>query len=205
MFEDFRLRVFMTVAEEGSFTKAAAVLKVTQPAVSQNIAELERSCGMKLFERQRGEVILTSEGMVFQRYAGAILDAYAAAGRMFVPLQPQKVRISVSEDIYTFIIYPVLKDFLVIHPGIAVERVLRPEDADLTILLHPSPSNPFDILPDSIARVTLGLSPAPRKTGDLRATRESVSYHELLFRPAPDFALTPVCSLLREFLSSAIS
>ena len=45
MFEDFRLKVFMAVATEGSFTKAAAVLGISQPAVSQNIAELEKSSG----------------------------------------------------------------------------------------------------------------------------------------------------------------
>ena len=57
MLEDFRLRVFMAVAEEGSFTKAAASLGVTQPAVSQNIADLEKVTGQKLFERMRGEVV----------------------------------------------------------------------------------------------------------------------------------------------------
>ena len=37
--EDFRLRIFMAVAEKGSFTLAAKALGVSQPAVSQNIAE----------------------------------------------------------------------------------------------------------------------------------------------------------------------
>ena len=41
--EDFRLRIFMAVAEKGSFTLAAKALGVSQPAVSQNIAELEKS------------------------------------------------------------------------------------------------------------------------------------------------------------------
>ena len=59
MLEDFRLKVFMAVASEGSFTKAASVLGVSQPAVSQNVADLERMTGVKLFERLRGEVNLT--------------------------------------------------------------------------------------------------------------------------------------------------
>ena len=50
MFEDFRLNVFVAVAREGSFTKAAAALGVSQPAVSQNVADLEKSLGVKLFE-----------------------------------------------------------------------------------------------------------------------------------------------------------
>ena len=40
--EDFRLKVFKAVVQEGSFTKAAKALGITQPAVSQNIAELEK-------------------------------------------------------------------------------------------------------------------------------------------------------------------
>ena len=56
MFEDFRLKVFVAVAEEGSFTKAAARLGVTQPAISQNVADLEKMTGVKLFSRLRGEV-----------------------------------------------------------------------------------------------------------------------------------------------------
>ena len=41
MFEDFRLKVFMAVAETGSFTKAAKSIGISQPAVSQNINALE--------------------------------------------------------------------------------------------------------------------------------------------------------------------
>ena len=42
MLEDFRLKVFMAVRSEHSFTKAARSLGISQPAVSQNIAELEK-------------------------------------------------------------------------------------------------------------------------------------------------------------------
>mgnify|MGYP003456747741 CR=1 FL=1 len=58
MLEDFRLKVFKAVAENRSFTKAAAVLRITQPAVSQNIAELEKTVGAKLFDRLKGETVL---------------------------------------------------------------------------------------------------------------------------------------------------
>ena len=54
MLEDFKLKIFVTVAAEGSFTKAARTLGITQPAVSQNIAELEKVTGALLLERHRG-------------------------------------------------------------------------------------------------------------------------------------------------------
>ena len=51
MLEDFRLKIFLTVAQEGGFTKAASALGVTQPSVSQNVAELEKQLGTKLSQR----------------------------------------------------------------------------------------------------------------------------------------------------------
>ena len=51
MLEDTRLKIFMAVADEGSFTRAAYLLGITQPAVSQNIAELERLTGRTLHEQ----------------------------------------------------------------------------------------------------------------------------------------------------------
>ena len=83
MLDDFRLRVFLMVSAEGSFTRAAQHLGVTQPAVSQNIAELERQVGVSLFDRKRGEVTLTAEGYVFKDYAEKILHWYDAADALF--------------------------------------------------------------------------------------------------------------------------
>ena len=83
MLEDFRVKVFITVAQEQSFTKAASVLGVSQPAVSQNVAELEKGLGVELFDRKRGEVVLTSEGKVFMNYARTLLETGTAAENMF--------------------------------------------------------------------------------------------------------------------------
>ena len=51
MLEDFRLKVFVAVAREKSFTKAAEALGITQSAVSQSIAAAEKTAGCRLFER----------------------------------------------------------------------------------------------------------------------------------------------------------
>ena len=65
MLEDFRLKVFVAVAQQKSFTRAAAVLGISQPAVSQHVSELERQLSVKLFERLHGETVLTDAGKVF--------------------------------------------------------------------------------------------------------------------------------------------
>ena len=76
MLEDFRLRVFLRVAELGSFTAAAKALGITQPAVSQHIAELEKFAGGQLFERGRGRIALTARGRLFREHAAGILEGY---------------------------------------------------------------------------------------------------------------------------------
>ena len=103
MLEDFRLKVFMAVAQEGSFTKAAAKLNISQPAVSQHISELEKTTGVKLFERLRGEVALTEQGRVFQIHAKRILDAYMSASSLFQPEQPAAITIKASDEVYLYI------------------------------------------------------------------------------------------------------
>ncbi len=76
MIDRFRLEVLAALAESGSFSAAARELGISQPAVSQNIAELEKYAGARLFSRSRGGVVLTEKGSVFLRRAEAVLAAY---------------------------------------------------------------------------------------------------------------------------------
>ena len=67
----WELKVFLTVAAERSFSRAAAKLYRTQPAVSQAIGKLERELGERLFERRTGA--LTTAGRLLQQRGGAVL------------------------------------------------------------------------------------------------------------------------------------
>ena len=82
-FDDFRLRVFVTVVDEGNFTRAARALDISQPAVSQNISELEKMLGFSLLERGRSKAEPTPDGAVFLSYARRILYWYSAADELF--------------------------------------------------------------------------------------------------------------------------
>jgi DNA-binding transcriptional LysR family regulator len=79
MFDATRLRVFREVARRGSISAAADVLSFTQPAVSRQIATLEREAGAQLFERLPRGIRLTEAGRVLLGHAEAILDRMAAA------------------------------------------------------------------------------------------------------------------------------
>jgi len=64
-----QIRGFLAVADAGAFTKAAARLKIAQPALSQLVRELERDLNIRLFDRTTRRVELTEGGREFQRAA----------------------------------------------------------------------------------------------------------------------------------------
>jgi len=57
-----QLRTFVTVADEGTVSKAASRLGIAQPALSRQIRDLEHDLGVKLFDRVRRRLVVTSEG-----------------------------------------------------------------------------------------------------------------------------------------------
>ena len=67
------LRSFVTVAEQSSFSRAADLLMIAQPAVSQQIKRLERELGAHLLRRSTRRVELTHAGQAFIPRARAIL------------------------------------------------------------------------------------------------------------------------------------
>lgn len=70
-----QLRTFCTVAKTLSFTEAAKVLMISQPAVSRQIATLESEIGAKLFKRTNNTLILTRAGMLlFEELPGKLAD-----------------------------------------------------------------------------------------------------------------------------------
>ncbi|MFK3958839.1 LysR family transcriptional regulator [Guptibacillus hwajinpoensis] len=72
---EFRvLRYFLTVAREGSITKAADYLHVTQPTLSRQLKDLEKALGKKLFNRSSHNIILTEEGLFLRKRAEEIID-----------------------------------------------------------------------------------------------------------------------------------
>ena len=76
------LRYFVAVAQELSFTRAAAKLRTAQPSLSQQIRRLESAVGVKLLDRTRHHVALTNAGRIFLRQANDILGRVEHARRL---------------------------------------------------------------------------------------------------------------------------
>lgn len=68
------LKYFLTVAKEGSITKAAKSLHLTQPTLSRQIQELEKELNQKLLVRSNHNIKLTNEGLILSKRAEEILD-----------------------------------------------------------------------------------------------------------------------------------
>lgn len=207
--DDFRLRVFLAMAQEKSFTKAAMFLGVSQPTVSNNVSELEKELGAKLFERLHGETLLTPEGQVFMKYAHRFMSLLSEISDLFTDLPQSQVRISVSEEIYTYILSKTLEDFSTVHPQITFERSIF-DDADLKFILRPVSGTPFDADPEVIARVKVSLSAPAVSTApaasvrDIFATREINSYFELVCQPTTAFACTKLYRILLSYLTATL-
>lgn len=69
-----QLNTFSVVAKTLHFTRAAEVLRLTQPAVSQQIKSLENELGYQLFFRGKSEIYLTEAGKILQEYTNRVLD-----------------------------------------------------------------------------------------------------------------------------------
>lgn len=67
------LQYFLAVAREGSITRAAQSLHLTQPTLSRQLAQLEDELGTRLFERSNHSISLTEDGLLLKRYAQELI------------------------------------------------------------------------------------------------------------------------------------
>lgn len=139
MFEDSRLKIFLTVSRTGNFTKAARELGISQPAVSQSIAQLEKDLGGQLFSRERGEVVPTATAMAFKPYAEKILHWYSTALDMFGPegaaLSGKPVRVGADGFVASCLLPPVLGGLMASDRKLRLITVPYGEEADISVVL----------------------------------------------------------------------
>lgn len=120
---DFRLKVFFTVAYRLSFTKAAAELFISQPAVSKHIQELEEEYKIKLFDRNGSKISLTAGGQLLLKHVKNIFEIYREIYfdmGMLIDQQQGTLRLGASTTISQYIIPPLLARFHQKMKGIKV-------------------------------------------------------------------------------------
>jgi DNA-binding transcriptional LysR family regulator len=117
------LRVFLTVATERSFSRAAAKLHRTQPAISQAIRRLEEELGERLFDRSSKDGSLTEAGRVLREYAERlqrISEEAQLSVRELRDLQRGRVLIGSNEG-GVHVLLPLIERFRDHHPRILVD------------------------------------------------------------------------------------
>ena len=133
MLTDFRLKVFKTVADRLSFTKAAAELLISQPAVTKQINELERLLGKPLFLRHGNRISLTDDGVRLLEYANRILALYGELRDAFVEEQGAfsgEIRLGASTTLSQYVLPGLLAKFRKLYPE-ARFRALGKDDLPL--------------------------------------------------------------------------
>jgi len=119
------LRTFVTIAESGSFTRAAQQLFRTPSALSMQIKRLEEILGQTLFVREARHVRLTAEGEVLLGYGRRLLKLNAEAVTQFLaPTIEGRVGLGVTDDVVGRILPTVLAQFARSHPAVQVDVVV---------------------------------------------------------------------------------
>jgi len=116
------IRYFVAVAEHHSFTRAAELLFVSQPSLSQQIKLLEESLRVQLLDRSGRSVRLTDAGEIYLRHARRILreiDAAKLAINDVQDLNRGSLRLAMT-PITDFLIRPLLESFNSRYPGVTV-------------------------------------------------------------------------------------
>src|SRR5579862_9941149 len=117
-----QLEVFLAVAQEGRFSRAAEKLYRTQSAVSQSIRKLEEEVGEPLFDRSSRDGVLTDAGRVLQEYAERLLNLRNDAQEALVELRHlHQGKLSIAANEFTALyLLPVLASFRRLHPMIKI-------------------------------------------------------------------------------------
>ncbi|MFE0487404.1 LysR family transcriptional regulator [Streptomyces sp. PG2] len=181
------LECLIAVADTGSITQAALLLHSSQPAVSHQIASLEREARTALLRREARGVRLTAAGRVAVADARRAVEAATAAvrsARAAGEAGGGLLRIACAQSLTVPLLAPVLRDWRRRHPNVAITlhelavmdealRLVESDDVDVAVLPDP-PSDRFQVTAVAEEEIVLA---AP--TGHPLAQRASVRIQDL--------------------------
>jgi len=171
------LRMFSTVVRSGSFSKAADILNVSQPAISKGVRDFELQVGCRLLNRSPKGVVPTPEGLALSRRAEALFAVERAAEEELSALRGLhngSLRIGASTTIATYMIPPYLGAFHRSYPGID---------------LHLVSANTRDIAEQMVAQdIDIGLVEGPVDDRNLTSLPWRTDVMQLIAAPDHRFA-----------------
>jgi DNA-binding transcriptional LysR family regulator len=157
---DSRLKIFHTVAQLKSFTKAAQVLNLTQPAITFQIKNLEEDFQTRLFYRDANKISLTPSGKVLFRHVENILDEYENAKKEIAKVSGKlrgEIRIGIASLLGKYLLPRLIGHFKNEHPLIEISMLvgnsgkliqeLKEHALDLVIVSEPISAQHFIVRP----------------------------------------------------------
>jgi DNA-binding transcriptional LysR family regulator len=150
------MECLVTIVEQGSLTKAAAILHMSQPALSHQLAAIERELGTPVIERLPRGIRPTAAGLAVvaeARIALAAADRAIMAGRRVAAGMGGRIRIVCAETMTAWVLVPVLRDWRRRFP-----------DVELELKEHTSADRMLDVLLGGGADIAVG--PPPTRTDE---------------------------------------
>ncbi len=175
MLETKQLKIFKTIVEVGSFTRAGARLNLSQPAISQHIRALEEHLGVPVLLRVGKRARPTPAGEVLLHCAEQVLDKIEDAERLLAEQGVGgggMVRIGGSDGTCQHLLPPVLKEFLALFPRVQLQVASGHSSDTLTRVLG--------------GELDIGLVTLPVETDRIRVTE--IGRDELVAIVPPEHA-----------------
>ena len=138
------MAIFVTVVEQGNFSKAAKKLGVTPSAVSRQISRLEDALGIKLLQRTTRQLALTESGKLTFDYCKQMVesaDQAVNASRSATSTVSGLLRVSAPKSLANKVLRPLFVEFLKCYPDIQLhlkvtDRILDPIHDGVDFLIH---------------------------------------------------------------------
>lgn len=176
------LHIFKAVVDYGGITKAAAQLNRVQSNITTRVKNLEARLGVKLFQRQQGKMILSSEGRLLLAYAERLLRLSSEAEAALQNGIPRgTLRIGTMESTAAARLPPLLARFHGIYPDVQIELVTGTSgaligkvhrfDIEAAFVAEPFPVSELETqlaFTEELVLITPRSSPAIRKPKDLQ-------------------------------------
>ena len=130
-----KLKIFHTVAEASSFTKAATILNLSQSAISRQIQSLEQDLKIQLFERHARGLVLTDNGKYLFQIAHEVISKLKDVE---ATLSDEKDKLKGKLTVTTVVSFgttwltPRIQEFMTLHPEIEVELIFDDKELDLS-------------------------------------------------------------------------
>ena len=204
-----QLRCFCAAFEHGSFTAAAAALKVSQPAVAEQIRKLEQALGTALFRRAGRGVMATEAGRAFSEHATRSLRAVEEATESvseLTELRAGTVEIGMFGGPSAWRLDELVVSFLSQHPNVSLRLVglnssviadrVRRGELEAGLLVLPIDDDKLDVRP-IVRDEVVYVSADPRRT-QTPATIERLSVTPLIFYDAESADHDPIRRQLAE-------